>query len=120
MQKSRKKQSFFNTDGKMDITFLSLVLILLTIGLVMLFSASYAFSYENYGNSYRFIARQAIFAVAGVVVMLVVSTINYRIYRKFAWVFYFIVMAILIALLIMPPMLKGMDVKRWLVIGPIN
>lgn len=120
MQKSRKKQSFFNTDGKMDITFLSLVLILLTIGLVMLFSASYAFSYENYGNSYRFIARQAIFAVAGVVVMLVVSTINYRIYRKFAWIFYFIVMAILIALLIMPPMLKGMDVKRWLVIGPIN
>ena len=120
MQKSRKKQSFFNTDGKMDITFLSLVLILLTIGLVMLFSASYAFSYENYGNSYRFIARQAIFAVAGVIVMLVVSTINYRIYRKFAWIFYFIVMAILIALLIMPPMLKGMDVKRWLVIGPIN
>ena len=120
MQKSRKKQSFFNTDGKMDITFLSLVLILLTIGLVMLFSASYAFSYENYGNSYRFIARQAIFAVAGVVIMLVVSTINYRIYRKFAWIFYFIVMAILIALLIMPPMLKGMDVKRWLVIGPIN
>lgn len=120
MQKSRKKQSFFNTDGKMDITFLSLVLILLTIGLVMLFSASYAFSYENYGNSYRFIARQAIFAVAGVIVMLVVSTINYRIYRKFAWIFYFIVMATLIALLIMPPMLKGMDVKRWLVIGPIN
>ena len=120
MKKSRKKQSFFNTDGKMDITFLSLVLILLTIGLVMLFSASYAFSYENYGNSYRFIARQAIFAVAGVIVMLVVSTINYRIYRKFAWIFYFIVMAILIALLIMPPMLKGMDVKRWLVIGPIN
>jgi cell division protein FtsW len=120
MQKSRKKQSFFNTDGKMDITFLSLVLILLTIGLVMLFSASYAFSYENYGNSYRFIARQAIFAVAGVILMLVVSTINYRIYRKFAWIFYFIVMAILIALLIMPPMLKGMDVKRWLVIGPIN
>lgn len=120
MQKPRKKQSFFNTDGKIDITFLSLVLILLTIGLVMLFSASYAFSYENYGNSYRFIARQAIFAVAGVIVMLVVSTINYRIYRKFAWIFYFIVMAILIALLIMPPMLKGMDVKRWLVIGPIN
>ncbi len=120
MQKSRKKQSFFNTDGKMDITFLSLVLILLTIGLVMLFSASYAFSYENYGNSYRFISRQAIFAVAGVIIMLLVSKINYRIYRKFAWVFYFAIIAILIALLIMPPMLQGMDVKRWLVIGPIN
>ena len=120
MQRSRKKRSFFNTDGKMDITFLSLVLILLTIGLVMLFSASYAFSYENYGNSYKFIVRQAIFAVLGVVIMLVVSTVNYHVYRKFAWIFYIAVMGVLVFLLAMPPMLEGMDVKRWLVIGPIN
>ena len=120
MQRSRKKRSFFNTDGKMDITFLSLVLILLTIGLVMLFSASYAFSYENYGNSYKFISRQAIFAVLGVAIMLVVSTVNYHVYRKFAWIFYIAVMGVLVFLLAMPPMLEGMDVKRWLVIGPIN
>lgn len=120
MQMSRKKLNFFNTDGKMDITFLSLVLILLTIGLVMLFSASYAFSYENYGNSYRFIARQAVFAVAGVAIMLFVSKINYKIYRKFAWVFYAVIMAILGFLLAIPPMIEGKDVKRWLVIGPIN
>ncbi len=120
MQKSRKKRSFFNTDGKMDITFLSLVLILLTIGLVMLFSASYAFSYENYGNSYRFIARQAVFAVVGVAFMLFVSTIDYHFYRKFAWIFYALIMGVLGLLLAIPPMLDGMDVKRWLVIGPIN
>ncbi len=120
MQKSRKKVSFFNTDGKMDITFLSLVLILLTIGLVMLFSSSYAYSYENYGNSYKFISRQAIFAVAGVAIMLFVSTINYHFYRKFAWLFYGAIMAVLGLLLAMPPMLSGMDVKRWLVIGPVN
>ena len=33
----------FIQKGKLDITFLSFVLILLTIGLVMLFSASYAY-----------------------------------------------------------------------------
>lgn len=120
MQKSRKKVSFFNTDGKMDITFLSLVLIILTIGLVMLFSASYAYSYENYGNSYKFISRQAIFAVAGVAIMLFVSTVNYHFYRKFAWIFYAVIMAVLGFLLAMPPMLQGMDVKRWLVVGPVN
>ena len=43
--------------GKIDITFFSLVLILLTIGLVMLFSASYAYSYEYYGNSYKYPVR---------------------------------------------------------------
>ncbi len=120
MQKSRKKQSFFNIDGKMDITFLSLVLILLTVGLVMLFSASYAYSYENYGNSYRFISRQSIFAVAGVIIMLAVSTVNYKIYRKFAWALYIIILGVLGVLLIMPPMLEGTDVKRWLVVGPVN
>lgn len=120
MQKSRKKVPFFNTDGKMDITFLSLVLILLTIGLVMLFSSSYAYSYENYGNSYKFISRQAIFAVAGVGIMLFISTVNYHFYRKFAWIFYGIIMGVLGLLLAMPPMLSGMDVKRWLVIGPVN
>ena len=31
----------------------------------MLFSASYAYSYEYYGNSYKFITRQAAFAAAG-------------------------------------------------------
>ncbi len=120
MKKSRKKLAFFSTDGKMDITFLSLVIILLTIGLVMLFSASYAYSYENYGNSYRFISRQAIFAVAGVAIMLFVSKVNYHFYRKFAWIFYIAIMGILGVLLALPPMVKGMDVKRWLVVGPIN
>ena len=120
MQKSKKKRSFFNTDGTMDITFLSLVLILLTIGLIMLFSASYAFSYQNYNNSYRFISRQLIFAVLGVAAMLFISRIDFHFYRKFAWIFYFIILGMLGFLLAVPPMLEGMDVKRWLVVGPIN
>lgn len=120
MAKSKKKHGFWNFDGKMDITFLSLVLILLTIGLVMLFSASYAFSYEQYGNSYRFIVRQAVFAVIGVALMLVVSCIDYRFYRKLAWPFYIAIIGVLGFLLAIPPMLPSMDVKRWLVIGPIN
>ncbi len=107
-------------NGKIDITFLSIVLILLTIGLVMLFSASYAYSLEYYKNSYRFISRQLLFAVGGVVVMLLVSKIDYHIWRKFAWVIFAVSSAMLLFLLIMPPMVSGMDVKRWIVIGPIN
>ncbi len=106
--------------GKIDITFFSLVLILLTIGLVMLFSASYAYSYEYYGNSYKFISRQSIFAIVGVIVMLWVSTWDYHIFKRFAWVIYLGVNAILLLLLILPPQVKGMDVKRWLAIGSIT
>lgn len=109
-----------NTHGKMDITFLSFVLILLTIGLVMLFSASYAYSLEYYGNSYKFITRQSLLGGFGVLIMLAVSKIDYHFWRKFAWIFYFITLGLLILLLILPPMVQGMDVKRWLVIGPLN
>ena len=115
---NRKNDNFKR--GKIDITFFSLVLILLTIGLVMLFSASYAYSYEYYGNSYKFISRQAIFAVLGVVIMLIVSKIDYHILRKFAWLIFAGVTVILVLLLILPPMVSGMNVKRWFVIGPIS
>lgn len=105
---------------RVDITFLSLILILLTIGLVMLFSASYAYSYEYYGNSYKFIIRQLAFAAAGVVAMLVISKIDYHFWRKFAWPIFILTIAMLVLLLILPPMVSGMNVKRWIVLGPVN
>ncbi len=119
MAKLKGKKSEY-TSGKLDITFLSFVLILLTVGLVMLYSASYAFSYNQYGNSYKFITRQALFAAVGVAVMLVVSRIDYHIWRKFAWVVYVLSTVMLAVLLILPPMVEGKDVKRWIVIGPVN
>ena len=119
MAKLKKKKSA-NTVGKLDITFLSFVLILLTVGLVMLYSSSYAFSYNHYGNSYKFISRQAMFAAVGVIIMLIVSRIDYHIWRKFAWILYAVSTALLALLLILPPMVEGKDVKRWFVVGPIN
>lgn len=119
MTKPKRKKSEY-VSGKLDITFLSFVLILLTIGLVMLFSASYAYSYEYYGNSYKFITRQALFAVMGIAVMLVISKIDYHFWREFAWIAYAAAIIMLTVLLIMPPMVEGMDVKRWIVIGPVN
>ena len=118
--KSVKKRKTVDSQGKMDIVFLSLVLILLTVGLVMLFSASYAFSLEYYDNSYKFISKQALFAVGGIGVMLVVSRIDYHYWRKFAPAIYIISILMLLALLIFPPMVSGMDVKRWIVIGSFS
>ena len=87
--KAIKKEKRANS-GKMDITFLSFVLILLTIGLVMLFSASYAYSLEYYGNSYKFITRQALLGGVGVALMLLVSRIDYHFWRKWSWVIYIV------------------------------
>lgn len=114
-----KKTGVFQT-GKLDITFLSLILILLTIGLVMLFSASYAYSLEYYNSSYKFIVKQALFAAGGLVLMFIFSCINYHFWQKVSWIVFLGTSLILLVLLVLPPMVSGMSVKRWFVIGPIS
>lgn len=106
--------------GKMDIGFFSLVIILLTVGLLMLFSSSYAYALAYFGDSYHFIKKQLIFAIAGFVIMMVVSKIDYHYYRKIGWVGYIVSAILLLALLVLPPMVEGATQKRWMVIGPIN
>ena len=65
--------------GHLDRPLLLLTFLLLGLGLVCLFSASYATSYDTQGgNSMYFILRQGIFAAGGVVVMLVLSKYNYH------------------------------------------
>ena len=74
--------------GKIDATFLVLVLVLLTVGLVMLFSASHAFAFYNEGNSFYYIERQLFFAVVGVVAMIFASQINHKFIQKWAILLY--------------------------------
>ncbi len=109
----------FLQKGKLDIPFLAFVLILLSVGLVMLFSASYAYSYTYFGNSYRFISRQAIFAIIGVALMLFISKIDYHILKKFSWIIYLVTVGMLILVLLLPASTE-LNVKRWLAIGSFS
>ncbi len=80
---SLKKSDIFIT-GSIDIPFLGLTVALLTIGLIMLFSASYPYSYyyENH-NSYYYFERQLVFTVLGLIAMFVMSKINYKLLKAF-------------------------------------
>lgn len=53
-------------------------LVLVFIGLIMVFSASAVMAKERYGSPYTFLLRQAMWAAAGLVTMLVVMRIDYR------------------------------------------
>jgi len=55
---------------------------LLLYGLVMAYSASTAKAYFDYGSSYYFLIRQAVFAVIGVAVMLFLSRLDYVWWRR--------------------------------------
>lgn len=67
--------------GLMDIPFLLLTLLLVAIGVIMMFSASYARAFYKEGSSTYYFARQGGFALAGIVVMWLISRINYQWWR---------------------------------------
>ncbi len=104
--------------GPLDLPFLMLVLLLLGIGLVMLFSASYYTAYRDSkppvsNNPYFYIVRQAAFAGAGIVCMYIISRINYQ---HFRWMAPLILAgSIFLLLLIFTPLgVEINQVTRWL------
>ena len=107
----------FILPGKTDTIFLVIVLVLLSIGLIMMFSASYASAYYYKGNSAHYILRQLPFAILGVIGMLAVSKFDYHILHRFSWIGYGVSLILLIIVLKMPE-ISG--VHRWIIIGPIN
>ncbi|MBO6054029.1 MAG: putative lipid II flippase FtsW [Oscillospiraceae bacterium] len=85
--------------GALDVPFLVLTLLLTAIGLIIMFSASYARAFADKQNSTYFFVRQAIFAVGGIVVMLVITRFDYHLWRTVA--FPILAVAILFLLLVL-------------------
>ncbi|NMB30840.1 MAG: FtsW/RodA/SpoVE family cell cycle protein, partial [Clostridiales bacterium] len=104
----------------MDLPFFIIIMILMTFGLVMMFSASYAWGLYEAGDSFLYIRKQLILASIGVAGMLVISMIDYRIYMKKFIVFGLFItsLAMLIYVGFFGPVIKG--ARRWIVFGPIN
>ena len=107
--------------GPVDLPFLMLVLMLTGIGVVMVFSASFATAFYVNDNPTYYFMRQLLFAVAGIAIMYVTSRINYQSYR---WMSVFVLgIAFISLLLVFTPLGWGREevgAQRWVYIGPIN
>ncbi|HDD24440.1 MAG TPA: hypothetical protein ENF52_03275, partial [Chloroflexi bacterium] len=68
--------------GHPDYVVLLTVLALLSIGLMMVYSATFDWSYQEYGDSFRIASRQFRWVGLGVVVMLVVAWIPYDVWQR--------------------------------------
>lgn len=99
----------------MDAPFLILTLLLLSLGLVVLFSASYAAagSKSNMKPTY-FISRQALFAGLGIIAMLMASRIDYHRWQKFALPLMLISLALLVIVLVPGIGVEHNKARRWL------
>lgn len=126
-RRRKVRYKLFSLGEGLDMPLFVFVMVLLAIGLVMLFSASYADSYYREGNSYSCIARQGGFAAFGVVAMLLISTFDYHNFHKLTLWIAGITVLMLLAVLLFGRVLKIESIApaegvatRWLNIGPVQ
>ena len=103
-----------------DIPFLLLVLALLFVGLVMLYSASYAQSQYDTGYeiSTKYLQKQGICAVLGLLCMWAFSRIPSRFWMKSAWPVYGVSIALLLSVLVVGQSVNG--AQRWINIAGLQ
>ena len=106
-----------------DTSFFVLVVLLLTMGVVMVLSSSYARAYYDPGNitggnaAYYFV-RQLLFALLGVGAMLFASRLPMGLYRRYAFVFLGAVLVLLLLVLVIG--VKANGARRWLGVGGLT
>lgn len=113
-QKKKVKRFSKFLDNRMDYILFITVLILLSLGVIMVLSASAPSALSETGKSYTYFVRQFIFAVIGIGIMLFISKIDYRFYKKYYWLVYAV--SVLVLLLVLIPGL-GREVNgatRWI------
>lgn len=96
------------------------VLVLLSLGIIMVFSASAAYAYNYMHDSYFFLKSQLMWAFIGIFVMLVTMQIDYRKLGK--WSPLLLTVSIILLILARIPGI-GREVNgswRWIYIGPLH
>ena len=115
MAKKTKKTGAEATRGSIDYPYLIIVLLLLGIGLLMVFSSSYASAYyKNLPSTYYFL-RQGMFAVGGVIIMFLIGGMDYRRFRVLSPILMIASILLLILVLFIGVGLYGE--KRWINLG---
>lgn len=105
---------------RVDIPFLLLVLLLLAVGLIMLYSASFAQSeYDTrYEISTKYLQKQGVCAVLGLLCMWGFSRIPADFWMRWAWAVYGISIALLLSVLVVGQSVNG--ARRWINIAGIQ
>ena len=116
--KATAEKIILDERGMIDLPFLLITVLLVMIGVIMMFSASYASAYATENSSTYYFARQGLFALVGVGIMLFVSRLNYQMWRALS----FPILAVTLVLMMMTPIfgLTGGGATRWIQLGPFS
>lgn len=104
---------------KPDRTLMAVTLILLAFGLLMVFSASFVFAAENYGDPYYYLKRQALWVAIGLIAMLIMSFLHYQYLKRLS------ILVIILNFFLLAMIFSGFgsdlgsEARRWLSFGPV-
>lgn len=112
---SNARHVLFNKYMAFDIPLLLIVVVLVVVGFVMMSSASYAYAYNKYSNSMYFINKQLWFVIAGLFVMVLVSTVPpEKLKGKWSYLLWGGSLFLLVLVLMLP---EKNGVHRWIEYG---
>ena len=114
VNKRRQKFKLFSARLGLDMPFCVLIVVLLVVGLIMMFSASYPYAYYNDGNSYLYLSRQLKFAVVGFIIMILASYFDYHHLHSLSVPILGFSFILLVVVLFLP---SKNNIHRWVDIG---
>ncbi|WP_217586223.1 stage V sporulation protein E [Lentibacillus saliphilus] len=99
---------------------LGAIILLLLIGIIMVFSASYIWAEYKYDDAYFYVKRQLLFIGAGVVAMVFIMRIPYTLFKKYANL-----ILVLCFLLLLVVLIPGIGITRggaqsWIGVGAFS
>lgn len=102
-----------NWTRRIDWPLMAAVAVLMAIGLVAVFSAVSPSS-----NPMKFMTKQVAAMGLGLAAVVVLTTLNYQIFRSYPWVIYGASIVLLILVLLIGKTING--AKSWIVLGPVS
>ena len=67
-----------------DLWMIAAIVVILSIGLVMVYSASAVLSFNEFGDAFYYVKRQLLFAILGLGAMFVTMNADYNVWKKFS------------------------------------
>jgi cell division protein FtsW len=104
----------------MDYWLLGATLVLAGLGLIMVLSASGVMAERAMESKYFYFRKQALFALVGLVIMLVFATMPKKVMYAPVYLWLFVVIGLLCLTLIPPFSVKAGGARRWLSLGGVS
>jgi len=105
--------------GQADYLLLVATVMLLIVGLLAVYTASFAIAYNEFGDANFFVKRQVVFAMVGLVALVFFMQMDYQFLRTLSVPM--LLLALTLLLLVLTPIgVEHNGARRWLDVGPIE